>query len=67
MTLSEWDKPTGGVFIAGIGVLLILTGVLQLGSESVAMGGRERPTLIDSLLVGVSKASQFCLVSPDLA
>ncbi|QAU12246.1 undecaprenyl-diphosphate phosphatase [Halorubrum sp. BOL3-1] len=43
---------TGGVFITGIGVLLILTGFLQLGSESVAMGGREQPTLIDSLLVG---------------
>ena len=43
---------TRGVFIAGIGVFLILTGVLQLGSESVAMGSREQTTLIDSLLVG---------------
>ena len=43
---------TGGVFIAVIGVLLILTGILQLKSEAVAMGGRDRPTFTDSLLVG---------------
>ena len=43
---------TGGVFIAAIGVLLILTGVLQLASESVSMGIREEPTLLDSVLVG---------------
>jgi undecaprenyl-diphosphatase len=43
---------TGGVFVAVIGGLLILTGVLQLGSESVAMGGRDHPTLTDSILVG---------------
>ncbi|MBZ6496458.1 undecaprenyl-diphosphate phosphatase [Natrinema longum] len=43
---------TGGVFIAAIGVLLILTGVLQLASESVSMGVRDAPTLLDSVLVG---------------
>ncbi|QLG48905.1 undecaprenyl-diphosphate phosphatase [Natrinema halophilum] len=43
---------TGGVFISGIGVLLVLTGVLQLASESVSMGGRDVPTLLDSVLVG---------------
>ena len=43
---------TGGVFIAGIGVLLVATGVLQLASESVSMGGTVDPTLADSLLVG---------------
>ena len=43
---------TGGVFIALIGVLLILTGVVQIASESVSMGGRETPTLLDSVLVG---------------
>lgn len=43
---------TGGVFIAAIGVLLILTGVVQIASESVSMGGRETPTLLDSILVG---------------
>jgi len=43
---------TGGVFIAVIGVLLVVTGVVQLVSESVSMGVREQPTLFDSLLVG---------------
>lgn len=43
---------TGGVFIAGIGVLLIATGILQLASESVSMGGHTAPTLADSVLVG---------------
>lgn len=43
---------TGGVFIAGIGLLLIATGILQLASESVSMGGHTTPTLTDSLLVG---------------
>ncbi|MXR50404.1 UDP-diphosphatase [Halovenus sp. WSH3] len=43
---------TGGVFIAAIGVLLLLTGLVQIASESVSMGGRETPTLVDSVLVG---------------
>lgn len=43
---------TGGVFIAIIGGLLIVTGVIQLASESVSMGGVATPTLADSLLVG---------------
>jgi undecaprenyl-diphosphatase len=43
---------TGGAFITVIGVLLILTGILQLRSESVSMGDRNRPTFTDSLLVG---------------
>ena len=43
---------TGGVFIALIGVLLVLTGAVQIASESVSMGGREAPTFLDSLLVG---------------
>jgi hypothetical protein len=43
---------TGGVFIAAIGILLILTGIVQIASESVSMGGRETPTLFDSILVG---------------
>ncbi|MBP1923711.1 undecaprenyl-diphosphatase [Halorubrum alkaliphilum] len=46
---------TGGVFIAAIGVLLILTGVLQLASESVSLGVRETPTLLDSVLVGATQ------------
>ncbi|WP_144924254.1 undecaprenyl-diphosphate phosphatase [Halorubrum salsamenti] len=43
---------TGGMFISVIGVLLIATGLLQLASESVSMGGHTAPTLTDSLLVG---------------
>jgi len=43
---------TGGVFIAGIGVLLIATGLLQLASESVSMNKHTAPTLVDSILVG---------------
>ena len=43
---------TGGVFIAGIGLLLIATGILQLASESVEMEGHTTPTLADSILVG---------------
>ena len=43
---------TGGVFIAVIGLLLLATGVFQLASESVSMGGHTAPTLTDSLLVG---------------
>ena len=43
---------TGGVFIAAIGFLLVLTGILQLASESVSMGIRDAPTLPDSVLVG---------------
>ena len=46
------DELTGGVFIALIGVLLVLTGVVQVASESVSMGGREAPTFLDSVLVG---------------
>ncbi|AFO56748.1 MULTISPECIES: undecaprenyl-diphosphate phosphatase [unclassified Natrinema] len=45
-------RVSGGVFIALIGVLLVLTGLLQLVSESVSMGGRDAPTLLDSILVG---------------
>ncbi|TKX73466.1 undecaprenyl-diphosphate phosphatase [Halorubrum sp. GN11_10-6_MGM] len=43
---------TGGVFIAVIGVLLVITGLLQRASDSVRMGGREKPSLVDSVLVG---------------
>jgi undecaprenyl-diphosphatase len=43
---------TGGVFVAVIGVLLILTGVAQIASESLSVAMRETPTLLDSVLVG---------------
>lgn len=42
----------GGAFIALIGALLILTGVLQYASESVALGDRGSPSLFDAVLVG---------------
>ncbi|NKE36517.1 undecaprenyl-diphosphate phosphatase [Natronococcus sp. JC468] len=43
---------SGGLFVAAIGVLLILTGWIQLTSKSVSMGGRDKPTLWDSIIVG---------------
>jgi Uncharacterized bacitracin resistance protein len=43
---------SGGIFITLIGVLLILTGIVQLGSESIGLGGTTQPTLGDSILVG---------------
>lgn len=46
---------TGGLFIGLIGVLLILTGVLQLASESLGAGYREQPTLVDACLVGAAQ------------
>lgn len=46
---------SGGLFIALIGVLLILTGILQLASESVGEGYREQPTLLDAGLVGAAQ------------
>ncbi|MFC5279691.1 undecaprenyl-diphosphate phosphatase [Halorubrum rubrum] len=49
------SRLTGGVFIAVIGVLLLVTGVLTYASESVSMGGRHDPTLVDSLLVGAAQ------------
>ncbi|WP_066414419.1 undecaprenyl-diphosphate phosphatase [Halorubrum aethiopicum] len=49
------SRLTGGVFIAAIGVLLLVTGVLTYVSESVSMGGRRDPTLVDSLLVGAAQ------------
>jgi undecaprenyl-diphosphatase len=43
---------SGSVFVALIGVLLILTGLVQLKSESMSMGKKQQPTLVDSVLVG---------------
>lgn len=43
---------SGGVFITIIGVLLVLTGVVQLRSEAGTTGMRTQPTLLDSVLVG---------------
>ena len=46
---------SGGLFIGLIGVLLILTAILQLASESVGAGYREHPTLVDACLVGAAQ------------
>lgn len=46
---------TGGVFLAVIGVLLVLTGVLQIVSESVGFGAREDPTFADACILGAAQ------------
>ena len=43
---------SGGVFIAVIGILLILTGIAQIASESVSLADRTEPTLTDAVLIG---------------
>jgi undecaprenyl-diphosphatase len=43
---------TGGAFVAIIGILLVLTGILQLRSEAMGMGEKSIPTFLDSILVG---------------
>jgi undecaprenyl-diphosphatase len=42
----------GSAFVALVGVLLVLTGLLQRVTESVGLGGRERPDWLDAVLVG---------------
>ena len=46
---------SGGLFISLIGILLILTGVVQLASESIGGEFRAQPTLIDACLVGAAQ------------
>ena len=43
---------TGGAFVALVGVLLVLTGVLQRVADSFEFGGRDHPDLVDAVLVG---------------
>ncbi|MFB6191977.1 MAG: undecaprenyl-diphosphate phosphatase [Haloarculaceae archaeon] len=52
--LSELaSKLTGGAFVALIGVLLVLTGVVQRVSEDHGLSNRETPDAFDAALVGV--------------
>ena len=46
---------TGGVFIALIGGLLVVTGVVQRVSDSISMGETTHPTVGDSVLVGAAQ------------
>ncbi|WP_435176536.1 undecaprenyl-diphosphate phosphatase [Halorussus sp. AFM4] len=43
---------TGGAFVALIGLLLVLTGVLQRVADGFEFGGRASPDLVDAVLVG---------------
>ena len=43
---------TGGAFVALVGLLLVLTGVLQRVADGFEFGGRESPDLVDAVLVG---------------
>lgn len=42
----------GGLFIALVGALLVVTGVLQRKTENLDIAGKETPTFRDTLLVG---------------
>ncbi|KYH26800.1 undecaprenyl-diphosphatase [Halalkalicoccus paucihalophilus] len=43
---------TGGAFVALIGFLLVLTGLLQRATDAVSLGDRGTPSLVDAILVG---------------
>jgi undecaprenyl-diphosphatase len=45
------SRVSGGVFVALVGALLILTGIIQRAAEG-SLGGRETPTAIDAVLIG---------------
>jgi undecaprenyl-diphosphatase len=46
---------TGGLFVALVGVLLVVTGAFQRLSSAVSLGARSTPTLVDAVLVGVGQ------------
>lgn len=43
---------TGGAFVALIGALLVVTGLLQRFAGGLALGDRETPDLVDAVVVG---------------
>ncbi|WP_115864050.1 undecaprenyl-diphosphate phosphatase [Halorussus litoreus] len=43
---------TGGAFVALIGILLVLTGVLQRVADGFDFGGKAAPDFVDAVLVG---------------
>ncbi|WP_122090005.1 undecaprenyl-diphosphate phosphatase [Halalkalicoccus subterraneus] len=43
---------TGGAFVALIGALLIVTGLIERASERVELGERGTPSLVDAIIVG---------------
>lgn len=43
---------TGGTFVALIGGLLVITGLVQRFAGSLALGNRSQPDLVDAVLVG---------------
>jgi len=45
----------GGLFIAAIGALLVVTGVLQRAADTVDVGRRASPGAVDAVLVGVGQ------------
>jgi len=46
---------TGGLFVAAIGVLLVLTGGVQRTSGAVGLGDRDHPSAVDAVLVGAAQ------------
>lgn len=46
---------TGGAFIVLIGLLLIITGILQHTATDVEVAGRRRPDIGDAVLVGIGQ------------
>lgn len=49
------ESLNGGTFIALIGVLLVITGLLQRFANSLSIGGRSQPRFADAILVGVAQ------------
>lgn len=55
LAIDVASELTGGVLIAAIGVLLVVTGLLQLYSDAVGLGEREQPSFRDAVFVGAAQ------------